>query len=384
MATKLHFLTQPHVRILTAALMLTTLVPLPAWADRPFENVDLFSGHSLRQSSKDRKVAAGVNLHAAPVPFVARKALDQVADKVSAQYPGAKQLIEVMKSTDAAKVQELAKSGAVDQTKAKILADLKAAGVTPTQAQADAINGINSQNIGSVAEIAEVVATPSSALAFGLEPWFEYNFGTYDVTAYVPMAVFSGDAGSLEFGNVNVDFRAGSRLGYKAAIGWTGGVSVYLPTGTQKANLIALSNVLVLPKYLHEYASIQPYGIFGVQLSILALMARLEFTHMEAVRDNPFYSHVGYLNWGASAVLRAVVLDVVGELDGLVNLYNAPGMTDILATGGLRFHLGPVRLGVAARMPITNNPASIYAQSFGTSYASLAKINVMLQGFMSF
>lgn len=371
-------------RFLVLALAGVSVVSGAAWAERPFQNVDLFSGHSLRQSSKDRKVAAGVNLHMAPVPFLARKALDTVSDKVTGQYPGAKSLIEVLKSTDAAKVNELARSGAVDETKARILSDLKTAGVTPTAEQSKAIDSINSGNIGSVAEIAEVVATPSSALAFGLEPWFEYNFGTYDLTAYVPMAVFSGDNGSVEFGNINVDFRAGSRAGYTAAIGWTGGVSLYLPTGTEKANLIALSNVLVLPKYLHEYASIQPYGIFGTQISILALMARLEYTHMEAVRGNPFYSHVGYLNWGASAVVRAVVVDVVAELDGLVNLYNAPGMADILATAGLRFHLGPVRLGMAARMPITSNPSSIYAQSFGTSFSTISKINVMMQGFMTF
>ena len=105
---------------------------------------------------------------------------------------------------------------------------------------------------------------------------------------------------------------------------------------------------------------------------------------MQAVRDNPLYSAVGYGNWGVSTVVRAVILDVVGELDGLVNLYNAPAMQDIFATAGLRFHAGPVRLGVAARLPITSNPSSIYAQSFGTAFGNVSKVNLLLQGFMTF
>lgn len=378
MAQRLTFLT---------ILLLSTIFSWSALAEdaaRPFRDADLFSGHSLRQSSKDRKVAAGVNFHAAPVPFVAAKALNAVSDKVAGNYPQAKDLIEVMKHVDATRVHDLAKSGDVEKTKAQINADVAANGVKLTPDQQKAVDSITAQNIGSVADIAEVAATPSNALAFGLEPWFEYNFGTYDLTAYVPMAVFSGDGGSVEFGNVNIDFRAGSRLGYTAAIGWTAGASLYLPTGTQKANVMALSNVLVLPKYLHEYISLQPYGIFGVQLSVLTLMARLEFTHMQRARDNPLYSSVGYGNWGLSTVIRAVILDIVGELDGLVDLYNAPAMTDILATAGLRFHFGPVRLGLAARMPITSNPTSFYAQSFGTAFGSVSKVNVLLQGFMTF
>ncbi len=352
---------------------------------RPFRDVDLFSGHSLRQSSKDRRIAAGVNFHAAPVPFVAAKAMDAAADKVSAQYPDAKALITVLKNANSQRVLDLATAKNVDQTKAQLTADLKAAGITPTPDQQKAIDNINASNIQSVADLAQVAATPSNALAFGVEPWLEYNFGTWDITAYVPLAAFySQGSASMELGNINLDLRVGSRKGYTAAVGYTGGLSLYLPTGTKEANVLALSNVLVLPKYLHEYASIQPYGIIGGQLSFLTLMLRAEFTHMQAVRDNPLYSSVGYANWGASMVIRAVILDLVGEIDGLVNLYNAPAMQDILATAGIRLHAGPVRLGMAARMPITSNPSSLYAQSFGTAFGNVAKINVLLQAFMTF
>ncbi len=352
---------------------------------RPFRDVDLFSGHSLRQSSKDRKIAAGVNLHFAPVPFVAAKALNQAAEKVSATYPDATQMVSVLKVANATRVHDLAVAQNVDGTKAQIQADFKAAGVTPTADQQRAIDNINANNIGSLADIAQVAATPSDALAFGIEPWFEYNFGTYDLTAYVPMAAFysSKEGNSLELGNINLDFRAGSRKGYTAAVGWTGGLSLYLPTGTEKANVLALSNALVLPKYLHEYVSVQPYGIIGGQLSFLTLMLRAEVTGMFAVRDNPLYSTVVYANWGVSSVIRAVILDLVAEVDGLVNLYNAPGMQDIFATAGARFHAGPVRFGAAARMPITSNPSSIYAQSFG-QLGNVAKVNFLLQGFMTF
>lgn len=353
---------------------------------RPFRDVDLFSGHSLRQSSKDRKIAAGINLHFAPVPFVAAKALDAVADKAAAQYPDAKNLIAVLKVANAARVHELAVAQNIDGTKAQLQNDLKSAGVTPTADQQKAIDNINASNIGQVADIAQVAATPSNALAFGIEPWFEYNFGKYDLTAYVPLAAFysSKDGSSLEMGNINLDFRAGSRKGYTAAVGWTGGVSLYLPTGTEKANLLALSNALVLPKYLHEYISIQPYGIVGGQLSVLTLMLRGEVTGMFAVRDNPLYSTVIYGNWGVSSVIRAVIMDFVAEIDGLIDFHNAPGMQDIFATAGARFHAGPVRFGAAVRVPITTNPSSIYAQSFGTAFGNVAKVNVLLQGFMTF
>ena len=65
-------------RLLGLGLIIGLALPSVAWARRPFEDTDLFTGHAIRQSSKDRKVATGVNIHSAPVPYVARKALDQI------------------------------------------------------------------------------------------------------------------------------------------------------------------------------------------------------------------------------------------------------------------------------------------------------------------
>jgi len=373
--------------ICRAALLVACLscfVAVPAYAGRPFEDTDLFSGHTLRPSSKDRKLAAGVNLHAAPMPYVARKALNVAADKVSSQYPGAKQLVDVLQHTDAAKIQQLAHSGSADAVRSQINADLKKNGFTPNADQQKAIDSISDSNVAAVADIATIAATPKNALVFGVEPWFEYNFGTYDLTAYLPLAGFqSPDGTELELGNVNFDFRAGSRKGYTAAFGYTGGLSLYLPSGSKRANQVALSNILVMPKYLHEYMTVQPYGIIGGELSILSMMARLEYTHMQAVRDNPLYSSVGYLNWGGSAVLHLWIVELVGEFDGLVDLYNAPAMKDMLVTVGGRLHAGPVRLGLGARMPITSQSSSLYARSLGTEFSNISKVNILLQGFFT-
>ena len=83
---------------------------------------------------------------------------------------------------------------------------------------------------------------------------------------------------------------------------------------------MALGNVLALPKYLHEYATIQPYGIIAGEASFIAVMLRLEYSHLQAMRGNPQHSAVGYLNWGASAVVRAVVLQEAPVLEGMLQV----------------------------------------------------------------
>ncbi len=371
------------------------LAALPAQARRPFENTDLFTGHSIRQSSKDRRLAAGVNLHAAPVPYVARKALTQAVSAAKSVYPDAEAMVSVLEKSDSAKVHALAAAKNVDGTKKQLRDDMKKAGVTPTAAQTKAIDNISASNIEQVEAISAVAMGQGSdgAFVFGLEPWAEYNFGTWDVTAALPVAGFtSSDGSKFSVGNLNLDVRAGSRksligaggLYLPLAIGWTGGLSLYLPTGTSDANQVALSNVLVLPKYLHEYMSIQPYGIFGAEALIFSAQLRLEYTHMLALRGNPAFDNVGYLNWAASLVTRAWIVDLVAEFDGLKEVYNAPAMNDIFATLGGRVGLGPVRLGLGARLPITTPSATASERSFGVSFANFAKFNILLQGFLTF
>jgi len=370
-------------------------VPAPALARRPFEDCDLFTGHSLRQSSKDRKVAAGVNVHVAPVPFVARKALKSVVAQTKSVYPEGEALVSVLEKADAAKVAELANKNDVAGTKAQLRADLHKAGVTPTAEQNKAIDNISASNIKDVAAIAAIAkggGKDDEVMVFGIEPWAEYNFGTYDVTASLPLAGLSSpDGSSFAVGNLTLDGRAGSRRSLGAAgaylpfaIGWTGGLSLYLPTGSSDANKVALSNALALPRYLHEYATVQPYGIFGAEALIFSMMIRLEYTHMQALRGDPKFSTVGYLNWGASLVIRAWFVDVVSELDGLAEAYNAPAMNDIYATFGARLNVGPVRLGMGARMPVTTPTAAANEQSFGVSFANVSKLNVLLQGILTF
>ncbi len=372
------------------------LVPAAAMARRPFTDADLFTGHAIRQSSKDRKIAAGVNVHTAPVPYVGRKALKGLTGGMSLTYPEAPAMGDVLQLVDAGAVEALAKKGDAAATKAKINADLKAAGVTPTDAQKKAIDGIDASKLGDIEKIAGLVdATDSpnnSALVFGLEPWFEYNFGTYDLTGSVPVGIFVSDDGTeFTLGNLNLDFRAGSRWSPGVAgaylpvsIGWTGGVSLYLPTGTEVGNRVALSNPLAFPKYLHEYATIQPYGIFGVEAAFLSLLLRLEYSHMQAVRGSPVYDQVGYLGWGVSAILRVVVFDFVAELDGLKEIYDAPAMNDIYLTLGGRLNVGPVRLGLGARMPISNHDDAANAHSLGVGMANVASVNFLLQGILTF
>lgn len=380
-----------------AAPLACLLIALPAQARRPFEDSDLFTGHSIRQSSKDRKLAFGMNVHAAPIPFVARKALDSAVNGAKqAGYADAESLVSVLRKSDATKVHELAAAGNVDGVKAQLKSDLKKAGVTPTADQTKAIDGISKDNIDQVSAISLVciggTSGDDSAFVFGLEPWAEYNFGTYDLTGALPLAgIKNSDGTNFAVGNLSLDLRAGSRRSAGAAgiylplaIGWTGGLNLYLPTGSADANKVALSNVLALPKYLHEYATVQPYGIFAAEASIIAFMLRLEFSHMQAMRGNPQYSKVGYLNWGASTVIRAFIFDLVGELDGLVEMYNAPAMNDIYGTFGGRLNVGPVRLGLGARMPLTTHKSAANDQSFGVSFANIAKLNVLLQGILTF
>ncbi|MSP93166.1 MAG: hypothetical protein EXR79_15425, partial [Myxococcales bacterium] len=172
----------------TGLAIVTTAAP--AWANRPFDDCDLFSGHSLRQSSKDRKIAAGVNLHVAPVPYVAKKAVNATAEQVKKQYPDAEQMITVLKHVDTGKAKDLARSGQVDALKAQLKADAPKNGHKLTPDETKAIDAIDSKNLTAVAEIIDVVGSPGSALVFGLEPWFEYNFGTYDLVGYLPLAGF--------------------------------------------------------------------------------------------------------------------------------------------------------------------------------------------------
>jgi len=362
---------------------------------RPFENGELFVGRTIKHSAKDRTFTAGAHFQVAPVKAIVQSVVKKQVDAYTAQNPEAKVLVEYIQYVDTEQVRALANSGQVEEFKKMLRAELKSQGKTLSPEQDAAINAVDAKKLTMLADIVDIYseAQDKPTTTFSIEPYVAVNLKPVELKAQLGIAGFrTEDKTSIELGNLGFDLRTGDSYGPSgAAFGWTLGGSLWLPTGTDDADTIALSNPLAGPRYLHDFLSFTGYAVLGVELAMFDLTLRGEYVNMEPRTDkNKDKSTLNdikpmrYMDLGFGLLADLGPVGITFEMDGLFNFKNAKALGGSwLTTLGVRGYLGPVQLGAAVQVPLVDGDES-YASFGGVNLGTPADFNLLLNAQFKF
>lgn len=362
----------------------------------PFNNGELFTGRSIKQDPKDKAFSFGANFQIAPVKAIIQSQVKKKINDEAAKDPAMKVVVDNLKNVDTKQMKQYA-----DSTKPEDLAKLKDMLATQMKAQnggqpltadqqkgLDAITPANVKNVATLIEIYN--EPPQNTITFSLEPYVSMNTSPVQVTASIAIAGFHTDAGnSVELGNAGLDLKVGDRYGESGmAFGWSAGVNGWAPTGTSDADTIALANPLALPKYSHNYASVQGYGMLAAELGIVDITLRGEYTDMFPAKGKGDQLQLDparrtYVVAGASVLANLGLVGVSLEGDGVVMQNNATMLKNlVLLTAGVRGYLGNFLVGGAVQMPVTKDTTPSTVQDGGAD--SLAAINFLVNAQLKF
>ena len=375
------------VGLLIASVTLTQVLAIANAPARPFQNGDLFVGHSIKQSSADRRFRLGANLQIAPIRALIKRHVDEAIDKIAGDHPEIKQVSGYLKDVDTEQLRALANAKEKDLAMFKEEFK-KQMGDQLTAEQKSAIDSIDKDKLEFVAEVLDVMNEPEDMVTFSLEPYAELNLDYFRATGLVALAGFnSAKRGTgVEIGNLGVDLATGDSYGDPGfAFGWSLGVTAYAPTGTENSNLIALSNILAAPRYFREYASAMPHLEVGLDLSFLQLTARTQYVHMIPARDDSL-SEMSYLHSGIGVLGYFKVMGLSLEIDGLFNINNAVAMDQVfLATAGVRFYFGFLHLGAAIQTTLAQPDSPDRGMNIGgVGTGKMADYNFLLTAQFNF
>ena len=382
---------KPLFLALAASLTaLATVVTVPVSA-KPFKNGDLFAGRSVRPDTTDQFFDFGLKFSIAPVNAIIKAVVKKELDSYAKENPEAAAMQEYLQYADTEQMRALANSGDLDKYKAALKEEMAKQGATLSPEQTAAIDAIDAAKLKTIADMVDIMNDPDDTLTFSLSPWVAINFKHLRIRADIAIAGFSSDQldmPSLQLGNLGLEFSTGSSHGAAgAAFGWTVGVRGWAPTGTDDANLLALANISAAPKFFHEYATVSPFAIVGMDFTFLQWSLHGEYVQMIAVREGETaLDDMAYVQAGTGLLLYMKWVGVSLELDGMFDIKNADAMGGTwLFTGGVRGYLGPVNLGLGVQVPLAK-PGSddAYFTAGGLATGSPAAVNVLLDAKMRF
>lgn len=352
-------------RLLVIALSL--LLSRVALAD-DFTGSRLFVNQGVRQKL-DRMVGVGLNVSIAPVKVAEKKALDAFEASDPATY-GA--VVEGAKYVKAEDLEGLSARALKDKLKAlpQLSADQKK--------QIEALP-VSDSDTKMVADLVRIIQDPDKATSFSFEPFCELHFDWLDVTLTVPLAGFAADETDFALGNIGLGLRSGVSFGagVKGALAY--GLDLWTPSGSTKANALGLANLLWSPRYFHEYFTGTTWLAGGLDLWFVTLQANIAYDAMFAVRDDPFYDQVHFLQYGASLSITAIPFIIIStELSGLADVKNASAYDSVYLTSGLRFSSSYIDIGLGFQVPLKQGSSSDFASFSDVSFGSPSDFNVIL------
>lgn len=362
---------------------------------KAFRGSGLFWGRSVKPPVGARRFAVGLDVAVAPMDIAYRVAGDRLRDEAIDRVCEA--------STDPAC--RTTAAGYVD-TAMDVLAGIPdsrwdlieaAAGGDTTgldRALADA--GVPASERAAVLEyVAQVPGTPEEKraavrLARGvatnrgvnvlMEPWAEFNSKWIAVGLGIPFTLRVHDGGTTgDMANINLDVRSGGVWGGTAAFGLTGGVALYLPTGTSTIALSAAADLFRAPKYMHRFLTVAPYLVTGFDLGgWWEMQGHVEFVTQHAVRGDTSVASSQYLKYGVGTVLLSrLFINIIAEVNGLAPIRNAGGMNAVFVGGGLQFRFWVMRLAVAAQAPVFQGGDGDSATLAGIPIGTLSRFSVL-------
>ncbi len=383
----------------TAIIALASFVAWPPTAAlaeaRPFAGSGLFYGRSVKPPVDSRRFSAGLDIAVAPMDIAYRIAGDKIRDEAVAQ---------VCADSDDSSCKTTA-GGYID-TALSALADIPdaqwdaveavAGGDTAALDQALANAGVSAGDRAAVLEyVSQVPGTPDDKRAavrvargvatnrgvnLIMEPWLEYNSKWISVGVGIPftLRIQDGDT-TAHMANVNLDVRSGGVWGDSVAFGLTGGIAIYLPTGSDSVDQSAQADLLQAPKFMHQYLSLAPYLVLGLDLAQWwELQAHLELVTQHGVRGSPAVGSAQYLKYGVGTVLLSrLFINIIAEINGVYPIRNADGMDAVFVAGGLQFRFWVMKLAVAAQGPIYQGGSRDAPRLGGFSMDTLSRFSVL-------
>lgn len=385
------------LRLATGVLLAVTAWPVTEVRaeSKPFEGSGLFYGRAVKPPVGSRRFSAGLDVAVAPMDIAYRIAGDRVRDEAIAQVcagssdPGCE--AEAALYVDTA-METLA--GIPDSQWDAI--EAAAGGDTTVLDRALADAGVPASDRQAVLEyVSQVPGTPDERRAavrvargvatnrgvnLLMEPWLEYNSKWIAVGLGIPftLRIQDGDT-TAHMANVNLDLRSGGVWGDSVAFGLTGGLAVYLPTGTPSVDPSARADLFRAPKYMHQYLSLAPYLVLGLDLAQWwELQAHLELVTQHAVRGSPAVGSAQYLKYGVGTVLLPrLFINIIAEINGVHPIRNAGGMEAVFVGGGLQFRFWVVKLAVAAQGPVHQGGSRDALRVAGVPLDSLSRYSVL-------
>ncbi|MCO4761283.1 MAG: hypothetical protein KC502_07250 [Myxococcales bacterium] len=369
---------------------LACAMPSPAVA-KPFNNGDLFVGRAIRPDTTDQFFDFGMKFSIAPVKAIIKSVVKKQMNEYAAQNPEAAAMQEYVQYADTQQMRDLANSGQLDAFKQALKDEMTKNGAQLSAEQTAMIDGMDEAKLKTMADMIDIVNEEDDTLTFALEPWVAVNFKYLRIKANVAIAGFSNDKidmPSMQLGNLGLELSTGASHGEMGmAFGWTVGVRGYAPTGTEDANLLALSNITAAPRFFHEYATVSPFAVIGMDFSFLQWSVHGEFVNMMAVRQGDTkVNDMAYVQAGTGVLVYMKWAGLSLELDGLFNVKDADAMGGTwLLTSGVRTYLGPANIGVGVQIPLAQ-PGSddAYFAMGGVATGSPAAFNFMLDAKMRF
>lgn len=339
-----------------------------------FKGAQLFLNQSMK-FDVGRTFGVGLNFTIAPVT-AAKKTLIR---KLNDQFPEETEVVRnAMQHIPPEALDTItSKQGLLDEIKSR--APLSA----EDSAKLDqAFEKFPEQELNTVKEVLkEITDNPDTTVTYSLEPYFSLYFDFMDIRILLPMAGFvgEGDTNEFAFGNIGAELKFGHHFGDPFAFGISYGVNYWVPTATEKANALGLANLLWAPKYLHEYTTIQPFVVLGADLMFVQIQASLAYTQMFAVKGEPDYDQVGYLQYGASVAVTAIPYIVISaELTGLHGVTNAAAYNSLVITSGLRVTASIVNIGLAFQVPLVQSEPSDLASLSDLEFGGPSTFNALL------
>ena len=334
---------------------------------RAFALGSLIGGRGVKPSAEAHRFRVGIHSRVAPVRAVTKSQLNSYKE----QYPEMDEVLELSQQVDLQAIE--AASG--EEIRA---AFLSIDGLSESERAAVEDFDFESQR-EAVSTLIEVVSDPEEAVTFTLEPYLNFNTDLFGATLYFPLAGFShgGDA-TFEMGNFALDTRFAH---YAAAPGlivaFSYGNVLSTPTGTSRADALALSNLFDSPRYRHAYLTTEPFVALGFDARFLLIQLDAGFTFMNRVRTEDSPSSIQYFRYGGA--LSLVPFDVVAftvELTGGKGIESAQGFDLLQLTGAIRFRvvdtIEPV-LGVQAPLALPGQES--YGGTGDLAFGSPADIN---------
>lgn len=352
---------------LLIALLASLLLPGSGSAIELFKSGRLFVAKSIKETRKTRYISFGVGFQFAPIKALGKQVVNQIED----QSPEAKQVFDALRQVPPEQMDAMTEAIDGGRDSLKQFIDEQVPGLDADE-QADvnaAIDEVGDSELKTASELVKIAADPEPASTFMLEPFVDVNLKHVSIELGVPLAGFYLDEAEFALGNVYTDVKWGKHFGEVVGFGVSAGVEAAFPTGSSRADTLALSNLFSAPHFLHENLTLAPYVVAGADVWLVNLQAYAKFNQMLAVRGSG--DGATYLQYGAAFVFAPFrFITAMAELNGLSEVANAPAFNALYATLGAKFSLFVLRPGFALHLPLSKKSDDAYGSMGGSSIGS--------------